>query len=188
MAAGAGQLLQDPRALFFGESAPVTVEWRGLSVRVHNLCFTHVLVNSRYHVYVYERMNQDLSGATAEKAAKADILRCRRLLKFIALRIFTAKLQQHPQSDAHLGSRNVAGRIDDSSEACLECLKVQRLFKVRCCAQLLAVFLGLRARLAAHDNNRNRLCPAERGERLAQFITGILWHAQIEKDGVRPML
>src|SRR5258708_26997021 len=77
----------------------------------------------------------------------------------------------------------MASRRDDSSQEYLKGLEIQRLFEIPCRAQLLAVFLGLRAGLPAHNNYRNRLRPAERGERLAEFVAGILRHAQIEQDG-----
>src|SRR5260370_8357215 len=82
----------------------------------------------------------------------------------------------------------MASRRDDASQEYLKGLEIQRLFEIPCRAQLLAVFLGLRAGLPAHNNYRNRLRPAERGERLAEFVAGILRHAQIEQDGVGPVL
>src|SRR5260370_42453243 len=106
----------------------------------------------------------------------------------MTLRVRATKLQRHRYPYAHFAPRNMASRRDDSSQESLKGLEIQRLFEMPCRAQLLAVFLGLRAGLPAHNNYRNRLRPAERGERLAEFVAGILRHAQIEQDGVGPVL
>src|SRR2546428_3878324 len=45
-------------------------------------------------------------------------------------------------------------------------------------------FLRLRACFAAYDNHRDGLCPAERRKRLAEFVPGILRHAQVEQNRV----
>src|SRR6266478_9463683 len=85
-------------------------------------------------------------------------------------------------------SRWTSRPLGYSSEEYPKGLEVQRLLEVRRRTQLSTVFFGLRTSFTADDNHRNRLCPAERCERLAQFITGILRHAQIEQDGVRHVL
>ncbi len=86
--------MQDPRAVFFGEAAPVTAERRGLTVGVHDLRFTHVLLTCSYHIYVYDGVNRDLSATAAQKTTQTDILCCRSLLKLIPLRILASKFQR----------------------------------------------------------------------------------------------
>src|SRR5258708_29620151 len=111
LSAGAKRLLQDPGARFFGEAAPVAVERRRLSLRVHDLCFAHVFVAARYDVYVHDGMNRDLSIASAQKAAKTNVLCRGSLFKVFRLRVLAPKFQRHAQSHAHLAPRNMAGRL-----------------------------------------------------------------------------
>src|SRR5258708_25966845 len=95
LSAGAKRLLQDPGALFFGETAPVMEERRRLRLRVDYLCFAHMLVTPRRHVYIYDGLKREVSIASAHKAAKTSVLSFCNLSKVILLRFLASNLFRH---------------------------------------------------------------------------------------------